>query len=395
MKFTVLFFCLFSLSLVSYAQESDELLDLLYKTYHENDDSVKYYFEESKKLINSPEDTILYYFFKAIYFHNEREVDSTLHYGHALVNHPVGQADHHKAMYMYRYMARRLQDRGLYDEAHKYTMIGLEFAEKKGDINDIAYQLIHISNNYHDFEDYAIGVEYGKRAFHMLEDYEHGNPLYKAYALNCIAINFDDWNMPDSALFYHYKVFDYIHLFDSANVQFTFNNIANTLLKNERFAESLPYLLTALKLNMRTKSNRSYNLTTNYTNLGTIAHKTGDYQSAKHYFDSAHFYAQKTQNVEKWRDLYYQDYQFNKTIGNYKKALDMQDKYVELRDSIFNTGRAATLSEMETKYRTALKDQQIAEQELELLNKQSDLQKTIFITSLLILIVLALVTILA
>jgi two-component system, NarL family, sensor kinase len=385
---------LYPFVLLSQAQESEALRDVLYKTYHENEDSITYYFNQARKMLNSPEDTVMYYFFKCIYFSSDRDFDSTMHYAHAVIEHPVGKNDAYKKLYMYRNASRRLQDKGRYEDAHEYMLKGMDEAVIMADTNEIAYQLLEISNNYHDFEAYAKGVDYGKRSYKMLANYANANPYYKCYALNCIAINFDDWNMPDSALFYHYKVLDMLATgsVDSSRVQFTFNNIANTLLKSERFGEALPFIRTSLKLNKRRGDN--YNLTTNYTNLATIEYKLGRMKAAEKYFDSAHYHANKAQNVEKWRDLYFQNYQFEKTRGNYRYALDLQEKYVELRDSIFNMGRAALIGELETKYQTARKDQQLAEQEAELIARRAALQRNIYLTTLLVFIALSLLIIL-
>ncbi len=65
-------------------------------------------------------------------------------------------------------------------------------------------------------------------------------------SLNAIAINYDDWNKPDLALKYHYKVFDYIKGKDTLLIQSTYNNIGNTLLKQKNYAAAEKWIKRGL-----------------------------------------------------------------------------------------------------------------------------------------------------
>ncbi len=58
---------------------------------------------------------------------------------------------------------------------------------------------------------------------------------YLLIANNATAINFDDWNKPDNALYYNFKNLKLLkHVKDTLPFTFVFNNIGNTLLKQKK-----------------------------------------------------------------------------------------------------------------------------------------------------------------
>jgi len=79
----------------------------------------------------------------------------------------------------------------------------------------------------------------------------------------------------DSALFYHFKVFDYIQRLDTLQIGFTYNNIGNSLLKKKQFTLAKNWIERALKIaqlwaEKNKQSMDSYDTATNYMNLATI-----------------------------------------------------------------------------------------------------------------------------
>ena len=90
-----------------------------------------------------------------------------------------------------------------------------------------------LSNTHHDFEDFRNGIKYGKKGLQKALSYKEKGKEHIQGLLNVIAINYDDWNKPESALYYHKKVFDYVKGKDTLKLGTTYNNIGNTLLKQK------------------------------------------------------------------------------------------------------------------------------------------------------------------
>lgn len=211
----------------------------------------------------------------------------------------------------------------------------------------------------HDMEDYAKGVENGKKAYNLLTEFSEGNPTFEAFALNAIGINFDDWGKPDSALYYHYKIIENIDQLDSARISFTFNNIGNTLLKQKKYEEAQSWLETAVGVNHQDED--AYSLAANYTNLATIAYNLNDFGKAYFMMDSAAKYVEISQSTEKKRDYLYEQFRFHKAMSKPEQAMAYLEEYAVLKDSIFKDEWVKLMGELEAKYEIQTKERELAE----------------------------------
>jgi signal transduction histidine kinase len=265
-------------------------------------------------------------------------------------------------------------NKGNYDEALNNIQNALTLAEK---LKDTAMISLHNSDKaviYHDFEDYKKGVEYGKKAYAIMDRATNKNYKHLIIANNAIGINFDDWKKPDSALFYHYKNLDLLKkVDDSIYYGFVFNNIGNTLLKAKKYSEAKKIINRSLVINKIRK--RDYNLATNYTNLATIASEEGNNTLAKTYFLEANNFAQQSKSIEKVRDVLRQEALFYKKIGDYKSSLEKQEAFYVLRDSIFNIEKAEKVVELETKYETVKKEKDLAKTRADLAESQMEIKQ--------------------
>lgn len=372
------------LAFISIAASAQNVSDLLRKAYSSRDSS-DYFFQQARKLIQSPSDEAEYYFCKSARATDYGSPDSAIHYGLVASEKFKTVQDTGKLIYVYNNLSKVYQKKGLYEKAISTLFEGLKLAEKRNDNLWMGFLYQNISLNYHDFEDYEKGVKYGKLAFAKLSGSEKTKAYNLALALNTIAINFDDWNQPDSALHYHFRIFNYKNELDTLQIGFTYNNIGNTLLKQKRFAEARNWVERAIAITRQTRQQMSdipyyYELATNFTNLATIHYKLGQYQLAEARFDSAHEYALKSNSVEKLRDYNYQQFLYNKLRGNYSTALNFQEEYFKIRDQIFNDTRAKSIAELETKYETEKKEKELAITRAQILEVESkERQKTLFL----------------
>ncbi|MBN3581525.1 tetratricopeptide repeat protein [Algoriphagus aestuarii] len=345
--------------LVSAQLFSQDLRTRLGRTIY-NPDSATIILELEKNKLFNAEDSGLYYYFLAEQFNVSRENDQAAEYflkSAELIDPSSKNQDLISLSYI---RLNRLESvAGRFERALMYSQKGLQNATAALDSNYMGYALLDISVVYHDMEEFERGVEYGKKAYQLLTSYSKARAPFIAFALNAIGINFDDWEKPDSALFYHYKVLDNIENLDSTRISFTFNNIANTLLKQKKYSEAEPWLNAAVRVNQ--KSMDDYSLAANYTNLATIAYKRGDFGKAQVMMDSAYKYVEQSESTEKKRDYLYEQYGFNKAKGNLNEAMDYLEQYVAVKDSIFKEERVKTLGELEAKYQVETKERELAE----------------------------------
>lgn len=248
---------------------------------------------------------------------------------------------------------------GDWEKAMLYGQKALESARAVGDSNRMAYSYADISIVYHDMEQYDKGVEFSKKGLEILGEYSDPSPQVKAFTLNAVGINFDDWNQPDSALFYHYQVLDLYPQMDSSSFTNTFNNIGNTLLKQGKFAEAKKWIDISLYYN--TKSGDKYKIASNYNNLATIAYNLGDFSKAEILMDSTYKYVVLSESREKLRDYLYDQFRFQQKKGDLKQAISYLERYSELKDSIFKEDRVRMIGEIQTLYEVEAKERELAE----------------------------------
>ncbi|MFC3416472.1 tetratricopeptide repeat-containing sensor histidine kinase [Algoriphagus hitonicola] len=337
---------------------SQDLIQELGRMYS-NLDSGQFYLEEAKQKLNTPTDSGIYYFYVAEYQNlTNNTQESRRLFLEALPSYTEEIPSLQSITYIR--LTRMDQFSGLFDQALDFAQQGFDFAQSIADTGYMAYHLADISVIHHDMENYALGVEYGKRALEILKASQDPNPFYQSISLNSIGINFDDWGKPDSALKYHFQVLDLMDELDSSRVFFVWNNIGNTLLKQKKYQEAEKWIQIAKGLNFKDRPN-SYGLATNYTNLATIAYNQNQWERARIMLDSAKYFVEKSESVEKERDYLYEEYRFRKAKGELSSAIDYLEQYAALKDTIFKEERIKTIGELEAIYEVEQKERQLAE----------------------------------
>ncbi len=345
-------------------------------------DSSDYYFKIAKRLIKTQADEGQYFFCKNARCTDYNQLDSAVVYGNRALKILQSGNDIPSLLTVYNNMAKVYRKQGQYDKAVAYCLQGIRIAEKEKKENWIAFFNAMLSLTYHDFESYPKGIYYGKKALKYWVSQKEKSPDMISNALNAVAINFDDWNKPDSALYYHKQVFQYYKGKDTLNVGETYNNIGNTLLKQKKFKEAKRWITSALKINDKnfelSKGSKDndyyYERATNYTNLATIAHELDDFNEAEKLFEKAYWFSKKSGNAEKLRDFYMQRALFNKKRNNLAKAVEDQESYIKLRDSVFDVDRAQTFSELEAKYQNEKKEKQLLQSKAEIREREIEIK---------------------
>jgi signal transduction histidine kinase len=364
-------------------------------------DSSDYYFKKAKKSIVTEKDQAEYFFCKNAWHSDRGNVDSTEFYGRKAEAKFIKLKAWLKLMYVYHNMGKAYNPNGEYEKAIAVYQKGLKVAEAQHDAFWAGNFNQAIAISYHDFEDFRKGVFYGKKAFLIFvnaQKTKKADHFDIAGALNAIAINFDDWNKPDSALAYHYKVFDYVKGKDTIYLGSTYNNIGNTLLKQKKYREAKKWIEISLYIGKANQANRIekerwYDLSTNYNNLAIIAFNLGDNAKAGQYFAQSYEAATKAKSVEKMRDYYYGQYLFNKHRNNLAEAIAFQDQYIVLRDSVFDLERAGKMANLEAKYQTEKKEKELLQSKAEIAENEATIKKKNSQFIVLALIVIALVII--
>ena len=390
----LLFFTLLFLFFFSQAQNNQKLVIKAFQSK----DSSDYYFKKAKDAIVTKEDEAEYFFGKNAYCNDNNKLDSAIYYGEIALKKLIDINKINSVYYVNNNLAKTYSKLGKYDLEKKYLHDNLALAEKNKSIYWELFSYAAISNTHHDFEDFKNGVSYGKKGLQKALAYKEKGKANIQGLLNVIAINYDDWNKPDSALYYHKMVFKYVKGKDTLKIGNTYNNIGNTLLKQKKYKEAGKWLNRALKIHEITDKDlaediKSYNKATVYINLARIAYELDDFEKAEKLFKIGYENATKSHNVEKLRDYYYCSAQFNKKRKNLGQTIANQENYLHLRDSVYQIERSKQVSEMEAKYQSEKKEKELLKSKVAIKEKELQIKKKNTQFQILSLVVLALIVI--
>lgn len=351
----------------------------LIKAFNSKDSSDYYFFKAKNSIINKG-DEAEYYFAKNAYCNDNNKLDSAIVYGKIALKKLEAIKKINSIYYVNNNLAKSYSKLGKYELEKKHLHDNLNLSEKNNNSYWELNSYHSLSNLHHDFEEFEQGVNYGKKGFNRAMTFKEKDLSQIRSLLNVIAINYDDWNKPEIALYYHKKVFEYTNGNDTLLLSNTYNNIGNTYLKlkNNKVAKSwFNRAITILKIGESnyTSDYVNYSYATIYTNLATLASDENDKSQALKLFNLAFNYATKSNEVEKLRDYYYQSARFNKKYKNIDLAFKDQENYLLLRDSIYNRERAEKVNDLETKYQVEKKEKEILQSKIKISNNELQIKK--------------------
>lgn len=385
MKYLVFFFLLISLS--ANAQKLEVLLDsgVNSKGNHHK------YFLKAKEKVKTQNDNVLYLFALHQYYSNLRARDSMLLVEKELIPLLESSSDKVRKSEVLKRIGYYYETAGLYDQAIQYLLRSLEeiLPTKRQDL--ISDNYTALSQTHRIFHDYDKAIFYGKKAFEAVENDKDTFQTFKANSLNVIGAAFSEMNLPDSTLFYYNRVMDFVPPLDSTDVSGTIVNIGYAYLLKGDIEKSRIYNRAGMKLYKNT--NNDYAKAAIFINSGMTENVAKNYGEALALLDSGIVYTQKSQYAEMYKWIYDEQAKIHKATGNYAEAIKSMENLITIKDSLFAADRAKVAKDLETKFQTALKDQQIKESELELKEKEQRLQRVFIFVILLLIIIGLLVTV--
>ncbi len=137
------------------------------------------------------------------------------------------------------------------------------------------------------------------------------------------------------------------------------------------------------------KTGAEYDICLAYIKNASIDLKLQRLTAAKDAIDSGMEYAQQSGSFQLYKNLYALRKEYYALSGDYKNAYLSAQLFQQYNDSVFSEKRNNTLNELETKYQTAKKETQIAQQQVKI--KQA---RTRFIITIILLLVALVVAVL-
>jgi len=147
---------------------------------------------------------------------------------------------------------------------------------------------------------------------------------------------------------------------DSLSVSYAVSNIAGIYVIEKKYEAAEKNLLRAL--NIRREIKDSFAMALTYSDLGVAMNGKGDYAKAAAYLQLSNKMAEALQYVELQSNNYSELANVAQRQGNYQEAYEYYLKRSYLRDSLFAMEKTKQIAELNAKYESAKKEQQIQQQ---------------------------------
>ncbi len=279
------------------------------------------------------------------------------------LNYKIGQAKAYKNIGVVYY------NHSDYDKTIEYWQKALKTNTEIGNKKGIA---ANIGIVYYDQSNYPKALEYYQKALKIKE--EIGDKKGTASNLGNIGLIYSYQSNYSKALEYYQKALKINEeIGNKTYMAANLGNIGFVYSNQSNYPKALEYYQKALKINE--EIGNKLQITSNLGNIGGLYNDLEQYNKTIEYANKALKIAKEIGALSLEKSAYSNLSRAYKSINNYKKALEYKDKWIEINDSIFNTEKAKSIAEMNTRYETEKKEKQIIEQQAELKTSQLQTEK--------------------
>jgi len=244
----------------------------------------------------------------------------------------------------------------IYDEALEYYMKGLKIVEKMNDSTLLPYLHTNIGSLHDALEDYEKAIEYYTIAIKIFK--EMNDKRLECSLLNLIGQTYIKSGKYEKAEDYCKRAYKLVEeLGDKKELVICLNNLAAIALEYEQYDVALEYLLQAQPL----VNDLQYEALTTYNALmlGHIYYYLKDYQNAiKHLIECRIRAINSKDKLKEVRSDTMLAVSYEQS-GKYDSALYYFRQYTIIQDSIVNTETESRIAELDIRYETEKKEQQI------------------------------------
>ncbi len=286
--------------------------------------------------------------------------------------------------------------------AFQYFQAALRIHEENNNLPSMASSLNNLGTVHKQMGNLEQAIFYFKRANQMFQ--QLNNLQKSATTLVNIGICYNERRLYDSALTAFHSAKDiYISLNSPADIIDCMTNISNVYVSQSKYDLAEKMLVETLSFNEITIDDKGLV----FNNLSYIYHKQSKLEKdekvriellkkALKYALQGYEIADTIGLLERKLDVSMNLKDICYDLGNYKDALKYAQTVIELKDSIFSQEKTKALTEMETKYQTEKKQQEIEKQKLTIDKQQADIsrkqaQRNLFIIGSALLLLLVLV----
>ena len=260
-----------------------------------------------------------------------------------------------------------VQNIGAYDRSIAYFQEGIEALQQNMDSAFLASAYTNMGNTYFYMEDYLQAIRVYKRAVAIKEALPGHMVVYKTY-MN-LGIMYQRTDNIDSSYMYYFKAIEGAkEQNDWKSLALSYLNIGTVYHQEGDLEEAGAYYHKSLQV-FDSEYDNDYDRSILYSSMAQYYLDVNQPDSARQVIETNLEIGERLNNAHVRRDAFEKLNLYYVAVGDYRRAHAALQDFVTLKDSIFNIEKAETIEEMETRFETKQKDQQIA-----FLNQENALQ---------------------
>jgi len=283
-----------------------------------------------------------------------------------------------------------------YEKAEITYQKALKIAKKLGDQQEIITILNNLGINYYKQAQYEKAMEYLQKALQAEETYGREQDI--STVLNSIGMVYEAWNDSEKAIGYYTRALAIDRKYGNySEIAIRLNNLGYIYRVMEDYDKALTYLLEALEIER--KLGNPYRLVIRINNIVSIYIAIHEFGLAQEFLEEISEYLDQNDNIQVKATYFenYGNYYFNKQdyekaveyhlkalqlaeennlelmrfssysdlsgiysdMGDYESALYYRNKFMSMQDSLFNEEKHKQIAELEMKYETEKKENEI------------------------------------
>jgi len=266
---------------------------------------------------------------------------------------------------IYGWIGNTYYSKGDFEKALEAMLVSLKLHEETGNKTGTAGVLNGIANIYHIQANFKKALEYYFLSLKIR--LTTNDSISAAYTYNNLGLVYMQADSLDKALIYHFKCLRMVEKFqDRKGMENSYGNIGEIYATKKNYTNALAYQLKSLKISEQISDR--IGISASYSGIGKIYVKMNDLRKALSCFEKGLAPAKESGNKEGMKDCYHELASTHYALGNFEQAMRNFEQYTLIKDSLMNQSNMENLQEMQTRFDTEKK-----EQEIQLLQKDQNI----------------------
>lgn len=230
---------------------------------------------------------------------------------------------------------------------------------------ELAKLLVNIGNVYSQLKEYSKAMINYRHSIQIKQKIHDNIGIANTY--NNIGVLFMQMNKKDSVLHYlNTALKTYLQLDDKRSIAMSYGNIGAVYRSMGRETEALIYLNKAIELRLKIDDIKGAGRS--YLSIGYLYDSKNNLHKSIYYYKKALECGEKSKDERLMMESFLKLSSIYEKQNNFTKALQYYQKYHTSFDSIYNHQKQKQLLDLQTKYETVQKDN-----EIKLLNNQNEI----------------------